>query len=114
MRACLIAPERFGSLVILGSSADVEDPDTQEFYKMMRDVWVSEGPDGVVSKISYVGFGDDICGLLCYCCAILRWYPQRLTCCESSSHDNQPTSRDFFIKGRWHKLRHPLSEGRTS
>ncbi|KAI9008552.1 Alpha/Beta hydrolase protein [Hyaloraphidium curvatum] len=60
MRAAILAPTRFRSLVILGSSADEEDPETRAVWGNMRDVWVSEGIDGVVQKVSYIALGNDI------------------------------------------------------
>lgn len=64
MRACLLAPTRFRSLVIMGSSADEEDPLIRQQFSELRDVWTSEGMDGVVQKISFMAFGDALRGFL--------------------------------------------------
>lgn len=58
MRAAILAPQRFKSMVILGSSADEEDPETAQVFGQMRDLWVSEGMDGIVQKIKFFAFGD--------------------------------------------------------
>ncbi len=44
LRLALLAPERVSSLVLLGTSADVQDPPVAAAYRELGQAWVANGP----------------------------------------------------------------------
>ncbi|HEX3782835.1 MAG TPA: alpha/beta hydrolase [Pseudonocardiaceae bacterium] len=59
LRLALLAPERVSALVVLGSSAAVENPDIGAAYRQLAANWVKEGPtDPIVDMVAAICLGS--------------------------------------------------------
>jgi len=60
LRFALKYPERVSALILIGTQAGVEDPEKVEVYKVMLDVWESEGlNDQLADTIAAIVLGNE-------------------------------------------------------